>query len=212
MPYSKINGFLAYYQHQTSDRINQFISRAKKEDQTINFWSGIISNYNLLISIVFSALLALPSASSAGEFAFFMVLLSVVLGQGQETETLLQNISKSMISFRNYDALVNLKHNEGSQSLRDIDKIEIQDVSFHYVNKDPVLNDLTLDISKGDCIRLKGNNGSGKSTFLKLLIGLYEPQEGSIRINGKDMTDYRYADISRTSFIWVRMNRSLISR
>lgn len=196
LEYSKINGYLAYHQKQTEEHVDDFINKAKKEDKTINFWSRIISNYNLLINILFSALLALPTShSSDSQFAFFMVLLSIVLSQGQEVESLLQYISKSLVSFRNYDSLMNMENRKGDRELNDIETIDIRNISFNYINKEPVLKDYSLTLNKGDCVLLEGLNGSGKSTLLKLVTGLYRPQNGEILINGISIDEYQYCNL-----------------
>ncbi len=57
--------------------------------------------------------------------------------------------------------------------------------------EDDALRDITLHIRPGEKIALVGQNGSGKSTFVKLLLHLYEPTEGSITLDGRDMKDYR---------------------
>lgn len=182
---SKINGWLSYHQKQTRDNVDNFINKAKQEDMTINFYSSLISNYNLAVNILFSALLALPASDSSNkQFAFFMVLLSIVLSQGQEVESLIQNISKSLVSFRNYDSLVNRTYPQKNQHIEEIETIDVKDVSFNYHQKESIINDLSLSLKKGDCALLEGLNGSGKSTFLKLICGLYDPSKGEILVNG----------------------------
>ena len=58
--------------------------------------------------------------------------------------------------------------------------IELKDVSFAY-DVEPVINQLSLTISRGDKIGIIGKNGTGKSTLLKLLLGKLKPTTGSIR-------------------------------
>lgn len=64
----------------------------------------------------------------------------------------------------------------------------------------PVLSDLTVSIRAGEAIALVGDNGSGKSTFLKLLLGFYEPSKGNVSWNGVDLA----AMGSRRKEIWKR--------
>ena len=63
----------------------------------------------------------------------------------------------------------------------------IENLSFHYTGT-PVLNQVNLEVKDGDYAILTGENGSGKSTFLKLLLGELKAQEGSITVNGKDIS------------------------
>ncbi|NLC18886.1 MAG: ABC transporter ATP-binding protein [Clostridiales bacterium] len=66
--------------------------------------------------------------------------------------------------------------------------IEFENVSFTYPNTDsPALKDINVTIRKGEKIAVVGENGSGKSTFINLLCGMYDPTEGSIRLGGKDV-------------------------
>jgi ATP-binding cassette subfamily B protein len=63
--------------------------------------------------------------------------------------------------------------------------IEFDHVSFAYPgNEKMVLNDLNLSIKEGETIAVVGENGAGKSTFAKLLLGLYLPKEGDVSIGG----------------------------
>lgn len=67
--------------------------------------------------------------------------------------------------------------------------IEIQDLSFSYED-DLILDNINLKIEKNDFISLAGSNGSGKSTFLKLIIGELKHFEGSIKLFGQDIENF----------------------
>ena len=72
--------------------------------------------------------------------------------------------------------------------------IEIKDLWFRYTNSDDyVLKGLTLDIPFGRKVAIVGLNGSGKSTIVKLLLRLYEPSCGSIKLGGINISDYENA-------------------
>jgi energy-coupling factor transport system ATP-binding protein len=58
--------------------------------------------------------------------------------------------------------------------------IEVNNLSFSYIENKPVISNISLKINKGEWVSILGHNGSGKSTFAKLLIGLYEPEAGEI--------------------------------
>ncbi len=63
--------------------------------------------------------------------------------------------------------------------------VDVSHLSFGY-STDHVLRDINFHIDKGQFFAIIGPNGGGKSTLLKLLLGLLEPQEGTIRIYGED--------------------------
>ena len=64
------------------------------------------------------------------------------------------------------------------------DGISIHDLSFSYVPGQPVLKNINLDIKKGDYIAIVGKTGCGKTTFVKLLMGLYQANKGEIIYDG----------------------------
>jgi len=69
--------------------------------------------------------------------------------------------------------------------------IVCENVSFTYPNADKeALKDVTVTIRQGEKIAIVGHNGSGKSTFVNLLCGMYEPTKGSVKIGGRNVYDY----------------------
>lgn len=69
--------------------------------------------------------------------------------------------------------------------------IEVKGLRYRYEGAETdTLRDITLRIAPGEKIALVGQNGSGKSTFVKLLLHLYEPSEGSITMDGVPMEDH----------------------
>lgn len=68
--------------------------------------------------------------------------------------------------------------------------IELQNVTFSYPESDsPQINDVSFTINNGDHIALVGENGAGKTTLIRLLLRFYDPDKGSILINGVDLKD-----------------------
>jgi len=66
--------------------------------------------------------------------------------------------------------------------------IEVRDLSFTYPGSErPALENISLTIKKGETVGLVGPNGSGKSTLVKLLCRLYDPQKGSVLLDGNDI-------------------------
>lgn len=73
--------------------------------------------------------------------------------------------------------------------------VEFDHVSFRYPGSDVyVIKDLSLTFGMGRKMAIVGKNGSGKTTFIKLLCRLYDVTEGCIRVNGVDIREYDYGD------------------
>lgn len=68
--------------------------------------------------------------------------------------------------------------------------LELKDTSFSY-GKENVLQAVSLAIHKGDYIGIVGPNGGGKSTLLKLMLGLLKPQKGIVELFGEDISKFR---------------------
>ena len=75
-------------------------------------------------------------------------------------------------------------------------RLDFANVCFKYKNR-WVLKDFNLSIKRGENIGIVGRSGSGKSTLAKLILGLYEPQEGQILIDGKPLQEYKQSSINR---------------
>ncbi len=77
-------------------------------------------------------------------------------------------------------------------------ELSLKSVSFRYAGaeKDTIKN-LDLTIKRGEKIAVVGLNGAGKTTLIKLLCGLYDPTEGTVLLDGKDIKDYNRRDYYR---------------
>ncbi|MFZ2303057.1 MAG: type I secretion system permease/ATPase [Gallionella sp.] len=75
--------------------------------------------------------------------------------------------------------------------------IEFRNVTFGYPNCDPILKNVSFKINPGESVVFLGRVGSGKSTVQKLVLGFYEPQEGSVLVDGIDLRQLDPADLRR---------------
>ncbi|WP_436924777.1 ABC transporter ATP-binding protein [Halosimplex amylolyticum] len=67
--------------------------------------------------------------------------------------------------------------------------VEFDDVSFGYDDSENIVEDITFDVDGGDTVALVGPTGAGKSTVMKLLLRMYDVDEGAIRIDGTDLRE-----------------------
>lgn len=80
--------------------------------------------------------------------------------------------------------------------------LEFDHVTFSYKNEETI-KDLSFVIKKGETAALVGHNGAGKTTIIKLLLRLYDPVSGVIRLNGRDIREYNlhaYRELFATTF------------
>lgn len=114
---------------------------------------------------------------------------SSVMALGQNVVTVVQ-----MLSYLDpFYELMTMKEDGGSGgiTLSEIESIEFDKIRFTYPGAEKeALTDVSFRISRGEKISIVGLNGAGKTTIVKLLCRLYDPDSGVIRINGRDMREY----------------------
>ena len=84
-------------------------------------------------------------------------------------------------------------------SAETIQEIEFRNVSFHYPNTShQALSHVSFTIHRGERVMIVGENGAGKTTIIKLLLRLYDPDEGNIFINGVPISEYDLTSLRRS--------------
>ncbi len=89
------------------------------------------------------------------------------------------------------------------------EKIVFKNVSFSYDKENPVITDFNYEINKGEFVAIFGLSGIGKSTLLKLLLGVIKPQEGNIFLEGEKVCDIN--KYTRGLFAYVPQGNMVIS-
>lgn len=101
--------------------------------------------------------------------------------------TWLPEMTDNIGSAENYMAFMGLPERKAVKEIPEGKRVSFHKVSFAYPGKEePVLHEIDLDIKEGETVAIVGENGAGKSTFAKLLLGLYCPTEGRVEIDGVD--------------------------
>lgn len=134
--------------------------------------------------------------TSVGTLVYILGTLSSVRGS---ITKLLESISAQFENalvvldikkFVTTEPIVKDAENPVAFNLESAPEIVFENVSFAYPNSSRlILKNLTLTLKPGDKIGLVGNNGAGKTTFVKLLCRIYDPTNGRILINGVDLRD-----------------------
>ena len=89
-------------------------------------------------------------------------------------------------------------------------EIEFHRVSFSYDGEKKILDDVSFHIDPGATVGIAGRTGAGKSTLLSLIMRFYEPSSGAVRLDGRDIRDYRVADV-RSQYALVLQEPVLFS-
>ena len=188
-------------------------NREKKESERITLSSNEVksANYHAIrlsaafipiirIAILFGftatlligGFLALDGEIKVATYSVMLFITQRLLWPLTELGVIFDSYQKAMASFRR---IINLKNtsptiDNGTEKLTSFNKkIEISNLNFEYVKNFPVLNDISIDINKGQTTAIVGSTGSGKSTLIKLILRLYDSTSGEIRFDGKNIRD-----------------------
>lgn len=131
------------------------------------------------------------SPLSAEAFIAFIVIFSQIIQPAKAFSNAFYFIQKGLASLKRIEELLHEKNkinNAENAAVVDVftDKIEFKNVSFAYDEVD-VLKNINLEIPKGKKIALVGVSGSGKSTFIQLLLRFFDVTNGEILIDGKNI-------------------------
>ncbi len=100
--------------------------------------------------------------------------------------------------FEIIDAIPEIKEDEHPLEMKEPKgEIELRNVTFGYEINRPVLKDLNLKIPAGSMLGIVGRSGAGKTTLVNLISRMYDPQEGSISIDGEDIKKLSFHDLRR---------------
>jgi ABC-type multidrug transport system fused ATPase/permease subunit len=89
------------------------------------------------------------------------------------------------------DTIISKRIGKNGKDIHNIDSdIVFEDVSFFYEKGNNVINNVNINIIKGEITAIYGPSGSGKSTIADLILGLYKPKKGSIYVNGDNLSNF----------------------
>ncbi|HXX62402.1 MAG TPA: ATP-binding cassette domain-containing protein, partial [Bacteroidota bacterium] len=109
-----------------------------------------------------------------------------------------QGISGALEKTYQLMGTVSVRPPEGPMQLQSIHGgIEFRNVSYHYVPEHPVLRNVSFRIEPGSTILLRGDSGSGKTTLVNLMVGLLNPVEGNITLDGYPLPELERSSLHR---------------
>lgn len=164
----------------------------------LQYWSLI--GFKILITagmLIVGAFLLVSNEINVGQFAAAEIVILLVLASVEKLIRSLDKIYDILTAVEKLGKVID-KPLEPEGTLA-IDSsvggvaISVNDLSFSYNNQRPILHQLSLNIAAGEKVCIKGGEGSGKSTFLKLLTGAYSDFEGNILLNGIPIGNYNPA-------------------
>ncbi len=158
---------------------------------------GIEVSVQFQMLVIYAYILSIVSKGviSIGDFTMYIAASQNFASSISNVLTIYMNIQEICGYLSEYISFMNIGdiYPSGNREITEIGKVEIrfENVWFKYANQeDYALRGVNVSIRSGEKVAIIGENGAGKSTFIKLLCRLYTPCEGTIRLNGVDICQY----------------------
>ena len=213
------------YSGETS-QLKKFIKKnriLKMGNIAVDIYSTLLSSSVMIcfgfcygITLIYGSKLVLSNQITIGDFVAFTGYIDLFLTPLFWLPGIISKFKRAQISFGRLDNVFklekeNLKLEGIGSSERISGDIKIQNLSFNYPgNLDMILDDITVEIKKGETLGIIGTIGSGKTTLMNLLLRLYPVQDGKIFIDGQDINKIDLAKL-RNSVSYITQDNFLFS-
>ena len=160
--------------------------------RSLSFIQGTAVNF-LRTSILFLMLfLIFRQEITVGQFFSLLIYSFFIFGPLQELGNVINIYRETEASLANFETIINTpvdRRPEKPVKVDDLRTLEFENVSFtHQTASTPALSDIDFSVKRGETVAFVGPSGAGKTTLVKLLVGLYTPKGGRILYNGVENT------------------------
>lgn len=170
------------------------------------YWHNMDIGRRVVLNVIFFAIFAyifvetMRTRFSLGEMVLLIQLVNMMRFPIFNMSFIVDNTQRAIAGSKDYFAVMSLKPAVADKShapaLAVTDgRIEYDDVSFGYGDDGNVLENITFTVEPGEKVALVGESGGGKTTITSLLLRLYDPRSGSIRIDGVSIDTVRQASL-----------------
>jgi ATP-binding cassette subfamily B protein len=139
-----------------------------------------------VLSLLINALIS--KEISVGKFAALFASLGQLLNMIQGVISSSGDMGKNLVSITNFFDFLNMPQRQGKDTNVNFKGgISLDNVTFHYPKaQQNALKNVSINIAGGETVAIVGENGAGKTTFVRLLTGIYLPTEGTVKFGGVD--------------------------
>jgi subfamily B ATP-binding cassette protein MsbA len=143
----------------------------------------------------YGARLALRGELSAGMLIVFLLYLGKMYKPIRDLSKSTDTVSKAMVGYERIQEVLEIESRvrdlpRAKQAPHFKGKIEFEHVNFAYDEKSPVLKDISFTVEAGQVAAIVGPSGTGKTTIISLLPRFYDPESGTVKIDGVDIRGY----------------------
>ncbi len=154
-----------------------------------NSFAIILESASAILALYVGSLLVREGVLTMGYLITFSMLISYMLSPINNLVEAQPSVQKAIVAMRRLNDVVFVgdeDENAGDNGIM-LGDIEFNNVSFSYVEDCPVITNANIKIRKGEKVLLNGANGCGKSTLVRLILAIHEPDNGEILINNRNI-------------------------
>lgn len=185
--YGFSNQFIYIMAHLILD-CEKLVANYTKTSISISGTRALLNLFREIIGYVYLVYLVFVNKITISDFIFYF---GIITGFSNWIVSLVyysSSMSRCCYDCQKYRDFIEIKNDSAfdKTNITTVNTIEFKNVNFSYPDsKNSTITNLSFKINKGERIAIVGKNGSGKTTIIKLLCGLYSPTKGEILINGK---------------------------
>jgi ATP-binding cassette, subfamily B, bacterial len=170
----------------------------------LNFIQGTLINAMRSILMLVMFILIFNGSISIGEFFSLLLYSFFIFNPLSQIGQVASKYQEAKASGEQLQEILDMKAEpkpKNAIKVKEVNNVKFENLSFSY-DKENALEDVSFDIKSGQTIGLAGSSGSGKSTIIKLLVGLYKPSKGNLLISGVDSKKLDFDDFrSKIGFV-----------
>ncbi len=206
-----------YEKSRFSDVNGEVVKNEKAAANTVALTSpmmNLLLNLALIPVIVVGAYRVNAGLTQPGKIiaflSYFTIILNAMLSVTRMFVIYNRSFSSAQRIVKVLDTPEDLIADEFSSPKKEPWHVVFEDVTFSYHKREPSIENISFRLTRGETLGIIGATGSGKSTVLRLLMRLYDPDSGSIRIDGRELNTYELKEL-RSKFGAVFQNDILFA-
>lgn len=160
-----------------------------------NALSEFISTIFIVAIICGASYFVLVGVLTAGSIMAIIQMVSMLMSSASRLAMTNIQLQEAKVAFDRMNEFTDLESEFDTEidslkeNVESFEKLEVQDLSFRFAGRKPLLNNVSFEIEKGEMIAILGESGGGKSTILQILQKFQKPESGSIKINDANFND-----------------------